>query len=140
MQAFEVVGQTNECPLARSGKQTAQRELTKTQDLFDNANHRLNRAFAEAIDFTPHCRLEFVGHLDFRRGIVGRWLTLLGEKALPTLMMGLPTSGNVRLDSVPFTGLCISRAEEAVIQKCVALLVATRLTRADCELATISCS
>lgn len=46
MQAFEVPGQTDQTPLARRGSQASQRELAKTQHLFDNADDRLDGTFA----------------------------------------------------------------------------------------------
>src|SRR5258708_7923058 len=95
MQALEVVGQTNERPLTGGSKQAPQGELPKPQAFFDNTNNWLDSAFAQTIDFTPQIRLKFVAHLDFGRLALGWGFARLGGKGLPTLMMTVPTCGNV---------------------------------------------
>ena len=72
VQSFEIEGQTDQAPLARRGRQIAQRELAEAQHFLDDANHRFDRAFAQAIDRLPDVRLEFVGHCDDRAGVGGR--------------------------------------------------------------------
>ncbi len=63
MQTFEVVGQTNQHPLARRRGQAAQRELTKAKDFFDDADNWLNRTLTQALDRLTARRAQLVSHL-----------------------------------------------------------------------------
>ena len=83
MQSFQVERQADQTPFPRSGDQTPQRELAEAQHLFDNANHGLDRAFAQTIDGFANVCLKLVSHLDHGAGIVGRRCGLLGKAFLP---------------------------------------------------------
>src|SRR5882672_6217807 len=64
MQPLQIERQTDQTPLASSGMLATQRELAKAQHFLNNANHRLDRAFAQAINRFPNRGLELVGHFD----------------------------------------------------------------------------
>src|SRR6266566_3249424 len=53
MQALQIVGQADQTPFPRHLPQPAQRELAEAHGLFDDADHRFHRAFAQAIDRPP---------------------------------------------------------------------------------------
>src|SRR5438552_19211965 len=53
MQPLQIECQTDLTSLARGGPLAAQRELPKSQHLFDHAFHRLDRACAHALDRLP---------------------------------------------------------------------------------------
>jgi len=64
MEALEIESQTDQTPLTGSSLFTAQGELAETQHLLDDPDHRLDRAFACAIDGFAQRGLELVGHLE----------------------------------------------------------------------------
>src|SRR5918912_1529900 len=53
MQPLQIERQTDQTPLARGYLLAAQRELAEAHHLFDDADHRLDRAFAQAVDRLP---------------------------------------------------------------------------------------
>src|SRR2546421_10465873 len=53
MQPLQIERQTDQAPLASDGLLAAQRELPEAQHLFDDADHRLDRACARAVDCFP---------------------------------------------------------------------------------------
>src|SRR6266566_1766741 len=87
MQPLQIECQADQAPLARGGLLAAQRELAEAHDLFNDADYRLDRAFAQAVDRFPDHGFELVGHLDRGTGIVGWWCRQRGEAFLPTGMM-----------------------------------------------------
>src|SRR2546428_5022424 len=88
MQTFQVECYTHQTPFASGGPQATQRALAKAQDVFDNAQHRFDCTFAQAVDRAANLGLEFVSHLHLWTGICGRWRGLLRKIRLPTGMMG----------------------------------------------------
>ena len=58
MEPLDVEGQADQTPLASCTGQTAQRELSKAQDFLDDADHRLDRTFAQAINRFANRRLQ----------------------------------------------------------------------------------
>src|SRR6266581_5012386 len=99
MQALEIESQTDQTPLASRRLDPMQGELAEAQHLFDDPDHRFDRAFACLIDrFTQRCP-ELVGHLGLSAGLlrwgIGQW----GEPLLPTGMMGITARGDVGLDA-----------------------------------------
>ena len=74
MQAFEVVSQTNQGPLAPRSNQTAQRKLAKAQDLLDDAQDRFDGRFTQAIEGLTNLGPQFVSHVLFRRSIIRWWV------------------------------------------------------------------
>lgn len=117
MQALKVKGQTDQSPLTSRRRRSPQGKLTKAQDFFDDANDRFDCAFAETVDFTSRIGLEFVGHLDFGSGRVGRWVRLLSEQGLPGAMMRFTTRSDVWLNAALFTSLEGGRTKITVVQR-----------------------
>src|SRR5712692_77778 len=75
MEALEIEGQTDQAPLASDGQFTAQGELAEAQHLLDDADHRLDGAFACPVDRFAQRGLELVCHLEpsnSRPGVVDR--------------------------------------------------------------------
>src|SRR4051794_31220103 len=98
MQPLQIERQTDQTPLARGGLLAAQRELPEPQHLFDDTDHRLNRAFAHAVDRLPDRGFELVGHLHFGTGTL-RWRRgRLGKTLPPTWMMWIAASRDVGID------------------------------------------
>ncbi len=57
MEALEIESQTDQTPLASRRLDPTQGELAEAQHLFDDPDHRFDRAFACLIDrFTQRCR------------------------------------------------------------------------------------
>src|SRR5215211_2213447 len=92
MQPLQIERQTDQTPLARSRVLATQRELSESQHLFDDADHRLNCAFAQPVDRLPDRGCELVGHLDLGTGILG-WRRMRPSKALPPTRMVPIASG-----------------------------------------------
>ena len=68
MQLQNVVGETDQRPLALDFSQAAQEELAKPAGLFDLAEDRLDDRFPCRIDCPPHLSLKLALHaLDPRR-------------------------------------------------------------------------
>src|SRR5258706_8946786 len=99
MQPLQIERQTNQIPLARRRLLAAQRELPKSQYLFDDPDHRLDRAFAQAVDCLPECGFEFVGHLDLGAGILGRRRAQLSKALPPPRMVPIPSGGDIWVDT-----------------------------------------
>ncbi len=59
MQPLQIERQADQTPLATSGLLAAQRELAEAQHFLNNADHRLDRAFAQAINPFPTAVLSF---------------------------------------------------------------------------------
>src|SRR6266536_6638896 len=116
MQTLQIEGQAHQAPFARGSHQATQGELPKAQDFFDDANDGLDRAFPQAIDHLTDLGLKFVSHLDLRTGVCGRGFRLFVKEGLPTLMMRLPASRDVRLNAALLTRLDGRRAEVTVVQ------------------------
>src|SRR5258706_11629576 len=87
MQPLQIERQTDQTPLASSGMLATQRELAKAQHFLNNANHRLDRAFAQAINRFPNRGLELVGHFDRGTRVDGGAVKQGGEAFLPARMM-----------------------------------------------------
>ena len=68
--ALEVERQAHERPFACGGGQAAQRELPKAEDLFDDSNDGLHRAFSQSIDRMSDLGSQFIRHLDDGAGVV----------------------------------------------------------------------
>jgi hypothetical protein len=113
---LKVESQANETPLTGRSGQAAQGELSKAEDLFDNADDRFDRTFAQAIDRLPDLRLELVGHLDGCTGCFSRWFRLFSKEGMPILMMRFASGGNVRVHLVLLDRLDIGGTEIAMIQ------------------------
>jgi hypothetical protein len=77
MQSFQIVGQTNQGPLATSSEQATQGKLTEAQRFLDDANDRLNRRFAQAVDAFADGGPQLVGHEFFGRSLLGQWLKII---------------------------------------------------------------
>jgi hypothetical protein len=89
--------------------------LVKAQDVFDNAQHRFDCPFSQAVDGTANLSLAFVGHLDLRTGIRWRWRGLLRTIRLPTGMMGWTPGGDVRLNVTRFHGRDVRGAKVPIV-------------------------
>ena len=85
--------------------QAAQGELAKPQDFFDDPDHGFDRTFAQAINRSPDLGLQLVSHLVLWTGIFAGRFRQLVEKAVPILMMGLASRGNVRLNATLLASL-----------------------------------
>ncbi len=103
MQSLQIKRQTHQTPLARGGRFPSQRELAKAQHFLNNADHRLDRAFAQAINRFPQRGLELVGHFERGTRVVCGRLGQRGEAILPTRMMRIATRGNVGVDPTVLT-------------------------------------
>jgi len=71
MQFQNVVGETDQRPLALDFNQAAQEELAKPASLFDLAEDRLHDRFAGRIDGPPRSGLKLAFHAVDRRRIAG---------------------------------------------------------------------
>jgi hypothetical protein len=60
MQTLQVECHTHQTPFASGGLQATQRELAKAQDVFDNAQHRFDCTFSQAVDRPANLGLEFI--------------------------------------------------------------------------------
>src|SRR5437879_12714033 len=98
MQTKPIEGQTDKPPLVSSSLETTQRAWAKTQDVFDNAQHRFDCTFSQAGDCAANLGLELVSHGDLRTGIRWRECGLVRKIRRPTGMMGGPPWGAVRLN------------------------------------------
>ena len=116
MQTLQVECHTHQTPFASGGLQARQRELAKAQDVFDNAQHRFDCTFSQAVDCLAKLGLEFICHLNFRTGIRWWWRRLLRKIRLPTGMMGCPSGGDVRLNVTRFYGRDVGGAEVPIVQ------------------------
>src|SRR3982751_5838956 len=86
MEPLQIKRQTDQTPLASAGLLATQRELAESHRLFDDADYRLDGAFAQAVDRFPDRRFEFVGHLHLWAGII-RWRCGQPIKTLPPTRM-----------------------------------------------------
>jgi hypothetical protein len=98
MEALEIESQTDQTPLASRCLGTAQGELAEAQHLFDDPDHRFDGTLARSIDRFAQRRLELVGHLDLRAGVLGRRIRQRLEPLLPTGMMRITTRRDVGLN------------------------------------------
>jgi len=94
VQPLQVPGQTYQTPLTRGRSQTAQRELPEPQYFLDDADHRLDRRLAQAVDGFANLSLKFVGHLDNQSRIIRRWFRRLGKTLAPALVVWLTSRGD----------------------------------------------
>ncbi len=76
MEALEIESQTDQTPLASRRLDPTQGELAEAQHLFDDPDHRFDRAFACLIDRFTQCCPELVGHLE-----LPRWPPQVGDRA-----------------------------------------------------------
>lgn len=74
IQLLQVERQAYQTPFTGRGHQSTQRELSKAQDFFDEANHQFHCALAESADGLADLLLKFVGHLDLQTSLFGRQL------------------------------------------------------------------
>jgi len=63
MQALQVECHTHQTPFASGGLQATQRELAKAQDVFDNAQHRFDCTFSQAVDRPANLGRSIYQHL-----------------------------------------------------------------------------
>src|SRR2546428_7961314 len=99
MEALETERQTAQAPLARRRRDPTQGKLTEAEYLFDDADHRFDRAFACRVDGFAQRGSQLVGHLDLCAGIRRRRVRQWRETLLPTGMMGITARRDVRLDA-----------------------------------------
>ena len=118
VQPLQVPGQTDKAPLPSGGLQPAQRELAESQDLFDNANDRLNRGLAPAVNGLAQVSLKLVGHLDDRASVIRGWLRRLGKTFLPAAVMGLTPGSNEGLNLPGFQVLDVLGGTVDFVQGC----------------------
>src|SRR2546421_12972711 len=104
MEALEIEGQTDQTPLACRRRDPPQGELAEAEYLFDDANHRFDRAFACPVDRFAQRGSQLVGHLDLRAGVLRWWVRQWREALLPAGMMGISARGDVGLDAALRTG------------------------------------
>src|SRR3972149_3863753 len=97
-------------------RRQAQGELSKAEDLLDDADHGFDGALAQTINRSSDFGLEFIGHLDHRTGVLRRWFRLFLKAGVPIQVMRFTSGGNVRVDLTLFNGLDVSFAEVAIIQ------------------------
>src|SRR5262245_62499724 len=116
MQSLQIERQTDQAPLASSSLLAAQRELPEAQYLFNDADHRLDRAFAQAVDPLPNRTLEFVGHLLLRAGILPWRLWQLGKALPPTWMVWVASGRDIGLDRPPLENRNVRLAKVARVQ------------------------
>ncbi len=99
MEALQMESQTDQTPLASRRQFSAQRELAEAEHLLDDADHRFDGAFACAVDGFAQGSPELVGHLHLGTRLFGWRVGQRREPLLPTRVMGIAASGDVRLDA-----------------------------------------
>src|SRR2546421_383159 len=99
MEALEIEGQTDQTPLACRRRDPTQGELAEAEYLFDDANHRFDRAFARPVDRFAQRGSQLVGHLDLCACVLRRRVSQGREALLPTRMMGITARGDVGLNA-----------------------------------------
>src|SRR5438105_4213841 len=104
MEALEIERQTDQTPLARRRRDPTQGELAEAEYLFDDADHRFDRAFACPVDGFAQRGSQLVGHLDLCARVLGRRVRQWRESLLPAGMMGITTRRDVGLDAAFGTG------------------------------------
>src|SRR5436853_437608 len=117
MQPLQIERQTDQTPLASGGHLPAQRELAKAQYLFDDADHRFDRAFAQPVDRLAERRLEFIRHLLARTRVVAGWRRQGRKAFLPTWMMRITPGGNVGINPTLLTRRNICGAKIPVVHR-----------------------
>ena len=117
MKALEIESQTDQIPLTRRRCCSTQRELAKTQHLFDDPDHWFDRTFACPVDRFTQGGLELVRHLHLRTRVLGWRIRERSKALLPTGMMGITACRDVRLDAA--LGTCGQRrgAKIASVQR-----------------------
>ncbi len=116
MEALEIERQTDQAPLARRRDPT-QGELAEAEDLFDDADHWFDRAFACPVDGFAQRGPELVGHLDLCAGVLRRRIRQWREPLLPAGMMGITPRRDVGLNAAFGTGQQRRGAKVASIQR-----------------------
>src|SRR5258706_11709034 len=81
MKALEIESQTDQIPFTGRRCCSTQRELAKTQHLFDDPDHWFDRTFACPVDRFTQGGLELVRHLYLRTRVLG-WRIRERSKAL----------------------------------------------------------
>src|SRR6266516_4232071 len=109
--------QTDQTPLARDRRFPAQRELAKSQYLFDDPNHWLNRAFAQTVDRLADRCLELIRHLLARTRVVAGWRGQESKALVPTRLMRITPGGNLRVNGASLTGRNSRFAKVAIVQR-----------------------
>ncbi|SRR6266446_8887532 len=99
MEALEIERQTDQAPLARRRRDPTQGELAEAEYLFDDADHRFDRAFACPVDRFAQRGSKLVRHLDLCARVLRRWVRQRREALRPSGMMGITTRGDVGLDA-----------------------------------------
>src|SRR6266536_4060894 len=117
MQPLQIERHTDQTPFARRSLFAAQRELPEAQHLFDDPDHRLNRAFAHAIDRLPKRGFEFVGHLQLGAGIIGWRRRRFGKALPPTRMVWIASGSDVGIDLAALEESNIRFAKVARVQR-----------------------
>jgi len=72
VETFEIEGQTDQTPLARSRRDPPQGELAEAQHLFDDTDHRFDGICACHVDRFAQRGSERVGHLDLCARVLRR--------------------------------------------------------------------
>ena len=107
MEALEIEGQTDQTPLACRRRDPTQGELAEAEDLFDDADHRFDRAFACPVDRFAQRGSQLVGHLDLCARVLRRRVSQGREALLPTRMMGITARGDVGLNAGGHPKSCV---------------------------------
>src|SRR5260370_42463752 len=99
MEALEIESQTDQAPLARRRRCPTQGELAEAEQLFDDAEHRFDRAFACDVDRLAQRSPELVRHLHLSTGVL-RWRVRQRRVVMmPNGMIGNTTGRVVRHDA-----------------------------------------
>lgn len=115
MQTFQIKSQANQRPFPGRRRQTAQGELAKAQDFLDDANDGFNGRFTQTVNGLADFGTQLVSHL-FLEGSVGWRFDGLGKEGPPAPVVGVTTSGNVRVNAAIGQPLDIVLTKIACVQ------------------------
>ena len=116
-QPLQGPGETYQAPFARDRSQTTQRELPEPQFFFDDADHRLGRRLAQAVDSFAILSLKFVGHLDNLSRIIRRWFRPLGKTLAPAPVVCLTSRHDEWINRPGLKLLNISGGKVCTVQR-----------------------
>ena len=116
VQALEIVGQTDQSPLASSVVQVPKRKLAEAQHFLDDANHRFHRGFAQAVERITDVGTELVGHFLLGGSILVWRRRFMSKESAPTLMMRRATCSDVGVNVSSFQALYVVLTEITRIQ------------------------
>jgi len=117
MQPLAVERQTDQTPFPCGSCSASQRELPEPQHLLHDPDDRFDGAFAGTVDRFSQCRLESVGHLDRWAGVCWWERRLVRETFLPTRVLGIASSSDVRLDAPLCQRLPCCRSKVACVPR-----------------------